>query len=144
MPCTYIIIVKEKSDVLVAMNMYFLCTAQPSAPTELSCNLACQERINSTSQLENGSSLAISTCRQVKLLISWESAEGMFDRDYYIVNIVGYMNTTVNIVRNVSTSFEVPTMPNGDYQVLIYTVSKCQEISRAAKKNVKAGKQSNI
>lgn len=129
----------------VAMNMYFLCTAQPSAPTELSCNLACQERINSTSQLENGSSLTISTCWQVKLVISWESAEGMFDRDYYLVNIVGYMNTTVKIVRNVSTtSFEVPTMPNGDYQVLIYTVSKCQEISRAAKIDVKAGKQSNI
>ena len=127
------------------MNMYFLCTAQPSAPTELSCNLACQERINSTSQLENGSSLTISTCWQVKLVISWESAEGMFDRDYYLVNIVGYMNTTVKIVRNVSTtSFEVPTMPNGDYQVLIYTVSKCQEISRAAKIDVKAGKQSNI
>ena len=129
----------------VAMNMYFLCTAQPSAPTEPSCNLACQERINSTSQLENGSSLTISTCWQVKLVISWESAEGMFDRDYYLVNIVGYMNTTVKIVRNVSTtSFEVPTMPNGDYQVLIYTVSKCQEISRAAKIDVKAGKQSNI
>lgn len=127
------------------MNMYFLCTAQPSAPTEPSCNLACQERINSTSQLENGSSLTISTCWQVKLVISWESAEGMFDRDYYLVNIVGYMNTTVKIVRNVSTtSFEVPTMPNGDYQVLIYTVSKCQEISRAAKIDVKAGKQSNI
>jgi len=124
----------------------FLCTAQPSAPTELSCNLTCQERINRTSQLENGSSLVSSTCQQVKLVISWESAKGMFDWDYYSVNIVGYVtnvNTTVNIVRNVSTtSFEVLTLPNGDYQVFIRTFSKCQEASRAAKTDVKAGKQS--
>lgn len=70
----------------------------------------------------------------------------MFDWDYYSVNIVGYVtnvNTTVNIVRNVSTtSFEVLTLPNGDYQVFIKTFSKCQEASRAAKTDVKAGKQS--
>ena len=70
----------------------------------------------------------------------------MYDWDYYLVNIIGYVtnvNTTVNIIRNVSTtSFVVPNMPNGDYQVLIRTVSKCQKASHAAKRDVKAGKQS--
>ena len=53
------------------------------------------------------------------------------------------VNTTVNIRENVTTTFfEVPTMPNTDYQVFISTFSKCQEKSRAAKMDVKAGKQS--
>lgn len=97
----------------------------------------CIKHIESTFKLENGSVLVNSTCQLVKLVLFWEPARGMFDLDYYSVNIAGIVTNVSNMV------FEAPPMSNGDYQVLVSTVSKCQEAS-AAKIDVKAGKQSYI
>ena len=114
---------------------YFFSPALPSPPTGLNYSSMCTKYTNSTSQqLENGSVIVISTCQSTELVLFWEPASGNFDCDYYLVNILGNQ-TKVKI-----TSFKVPNMPNGDYQVFVSTVSKCQETSRAVMINVPAGK----
>ena len=94
----------------------------------MSYTTECNDLNNTSWELADGSTCACD------LVLTLDDANGMFDVQYYLVNISG------EIINVTTTSHTVRVMPETDYLVLVSIVTKCQQTSSATEINVRTGK----